>query len=252
MINKRGEVSTVVILGTLFVIVLAVFLTNVTHQRNITNTQATEMTCRNNPVPPLQGYIWVANCSSTCNTNSDCPENTNDPSNVYPKTSNWCFGFNEGNRCLQLQKAGSNIPTVIPTSTRVPEAPTQPPKAAQTTPISTPVPSSTLPPTPTPTTRLISDLTRGNVSPIPTSTPISISDKTRGNTTPSPTPISISDQTRGNIPPTPTPISISDRTRGNVTNFKIIKIDSTIDGKACTGNPDADYGCIDVYGFYLN
>ena len=235
MKNKRGEVSTVVILGTIFVIVLAVFLTNITRQRNITNTRATEGSCRNNPVAPLSGYVWVANCSGTCNTNSDCPRNTSDPSNVNPETSNWCYQFIEAsgpvNKCLQLQKAG----TTNPTSTQVPEAPIQTPTTAQSFPTSTPVPSSTLPPTPTPTTRSISDLTRGNITPIPTATPISISDKTRGNTT-----------------PTPTMRSISDRTRGNATDSKIIKVDTELEGKACTGNPDADYGCIDVYGFYLN
>ena len=250
MINKRGEISTVVVLGTLFIIVIGVFLANISGQKNITNTRATEGACRNNPVPPLSGYVWVANCSSTWSINSDCPQNINDPSNVDKRTSNWCYQFIEPggpvNRCLQLQKIGS----ANPTSTLVPNTPTQAANITQAT--STPVPSSTLPPTPTPTTRSISDLARGNVTPIPTSTPISISDRTRGNITPSPTAISISDKTPGNTAPIPTPISISDITRGNVINSKIIKIDGDIDGKACTGNPDADYGCIDVYGFYLN
>jgi hypothetical protein len=124
MFNTKGEISTVVILGTLVVIgVAALMSSTVNNQKNTTNTRASENSCKNNPVPPPEGgYTWVANCNSTCNTNADCPTNNNDPSNVNPNTSNWCFSFPEGNRCLQLQKGtitntteGGNSSTIQPT-----------------------------------------------------------------------------------------------------------------------------------------
>ncbi len=72
--------------------------------------------CRDNPVAPPQtstsdnfSYIWKADCASEtskkCVTNNNCPQNTSD-SVVNPQTSNWCFEFSEGNRCMQLQRDG--------------------------------------------------------------------------------------------------------------------------------------------------
>src|SRR3990167_4723419 len=102
MINKRGEISTLVVLGTLAVVAVAALINfTVTNKKNITNTQASGISCKNNPeVPPDGGYTWVANCSSTCRTNSDCPQNTSYPNNVNSVTSNWCYGFAEGARRL--------------------------------------------------------------------------------------------------------------------------------------------------------
>ncbi|OGK13913.1 hypothetical protein A3A93_06045 [Candidatus Roizmanbacteria bacterium RIFCSPLOWO2_01_FULL_38_12] len=244
MKNKRGEVSTVVILGTFLVIILAVFLNNATRQRNTTDTRASAGSCRDNPVPPTDGYIWVADCTKTCKDNTECAQNTFDPNNVNPETSNWCYQFVEAdglvNHCLKLRKTG----VAAPTSTSTPTAPT-PTLISTSIPTATPKPTSTVPPTPTftkiptPTTRSTSDLTRDNVTPIPTSAPTS-----------TPTQVSISDKTRENV--TPTPVSISDKTRGNVDSIKTITIDNTIQGKACLGDPSTDYGCIDIYGFYSN
>lgn len=52
------------------------------------------------------GYTWKASCTTACQKNADCPQNTFDPSNVRASTSNWCYGFEGGNRCLMLVKTG--------------------------------------------------------------------------------------------------------------------------------------------------
>lgn len=124
MINRKGEISTIVILGTLVVMgVAALMSSTVNNQKQITNARAAGVSCNNNPVPPPDGgYTWVANCSSNCATNANCPQNTSDPSNVNPSTSNWCYEFTEGARCMQLQKGvgptqkPDNNPTIKPTS----------------------------------------------------------------------------------------------------------------------------------------
>lgn len=69
--------------------------------------------CRNNPVPPPEvsssenfKYEWKADCKGTqstkCQTNADCPQNKTDTSRVNPEDSNWCYQFQDGNRCLKL------------------------------------------------------------------------------------------------------------------------------------------------------
>lgn len=69
--------------------------------------------CRNNPVPPPEisssenfKYEWKADCkgiqSTKCQTNADCPQNKTDSSRVNPEDSNWCYQFQDGNRCLKL------------------------------------------------------------------------------------------------------------------------------------------------------
>lgn len=86
--------------------------------------------CRDNP--PVgggigdkpDGYKWVANCTKACLKNSDCPVST-DPSiagdpGMYAKTAanpdgainktNWCYGFQGGNRCLMLMRDGTPAP----------------------------------------------------------------------------------------------------------------------------------------------
>lgn len=52
-------------------------------------------------------YRWrgLDNCNKGCSSNNDCPQNTG--GSVSPDTSNWCYGFAEGNRCLQLQYIGA-------------------------------------------------------------------------------------------------------------------------------------------------
>ncbi|MCR4306260.1 MAG: hypothetical protein NUV73_04220, partial [Candidatus Daviesbacteria bacterium] len=37
-----------------------------------------------------------------------CPKNTTDPLNVRASTSNWCYEFTEGNRCIQLRHEGTS------------------------------------------------------------------------------------------------------------------------------------------------
>ncbi len=98
--------------------------------------------CRNNPVSPPGGYIWIANCSRGCTVNADCPQNTGDP-NVDIATSNWCYGFPDGPRCLQLQResgqgGGGNVQN---TPTPLRPTPTSP-----NVPITTPTRIPTLPP----------------------------------------------------------------------------------------------------------
>lgn len=69
--------------------------------------------CRNDPYPPPTApanasykFVWSADCeterSKACAINDDCPKTTNDP-NVIEQTSNWCYKFDEGNRCMQLK-----------------------------------------------------------------------------------------------------------------------------------------------------
>lgn len=111
MFNKRGEISTLVVLGVLSIIGIATLISStIPNNRQTLQTRASE-NCRNNPeAPPDGGFTWVANCSSTCTTNADCPKNTSDSGNVNPETSNWCYGFAEGAKCLQLQKGSVTNP----------------------------------------------------------------------------------------------------------------------------------------------
>lgn len=99
--------------------------------------------CRNNP--PVgggigdkpDGYNWIASCEKACLRNSDCPVST-DPSiagdpGMYEKTAanpdgainktNWCYGFQGGNRCLMLMRDGTT-----------PQTPASPVPAASTNP----------------------------------------------------------------------------------------------------------------------
>lgn len=78
--------------------------------------------CKDNPIsppsPPANGsnftYFWEADCESEtsrlCKKNSDCPQNLDDPL-VNPETSNWCYGFLEGPRCMQLITKRGQTPT---------------------------------------------------------------------------------------------------------------------------------------------
>lgn len=80
---------------------------------NLSSAQTTKGNCRDNPYPPPTTdaknnfkYVWKADCvtevSKQCKINDDCPKNSNDLSRVNPQTSNWCYEFEEGNRCMQL------------------------------------------------------------------------------------------------------------------------------------------------------
>lgn len=74
-----------------------------------TNSSKELINCKSNPVAPPEvpnsenfKYEWKASCEVGCSKNSDCPANTTDASRVEPKTSNWCYQFKEGNKCLKL------------------------------------------------------------------------------------------------------------------------------------------------------
>lgn len=127
-----------------------------------------------NPFPDTgdtpEGYIWVADCSAAgeCLRNNStgndknlcidpkqgdpaaCPKNYNDPY-VNPATSNWCFGFANGNKCLMLwsknynenrkdvvaKGGGTPNPAMCPTgTTATPARPTASP--ATSAPVATP------------------------------------------------------------------------------------------------------------------
>lgn len=86
-------------------------------QRSSTSTKEL-VNCQNNPVAPPTvpsgenfKYEWKASCEAGCSKNSDCPTNTSDSSRVDSKTSNWCYQFKEGNRCMQLvsKEKGSTV-----------------------------------------------------------------------------------------------------------------------------------------------
>ncbi|MBI2018620.1 hypothetical protein HYS96_02830 [Candidatus Daviesbacteria bacterium] len=58
-------------------------------------------TCGDNPVPPPEGgYTWKADCSSVCNSNTDCPIGANNQ-------EGWCYGFEGGAKCLKLVSTGN-------------------------------------------------------------------------------------------------------------------------------------------------
>ena len=69
--------------------------------------------CRDNPVTPPDGLQWKAACGGKeCSKNSDCPATPG------LENSNWCYGFDDGARCLSLQKAGTtSANTLTPTPT---------------------------------------------------------------------------------------------------------------------------------------
>lgn len=79
-----------------------------------------------NPIPngcPTSAYYWEIIAPGTnkapsvdakfngpdnvlknaCSSHSDCPKNDSDSLNVNADTSNWCYEFTEGNRCIQLK-----------------------------------------------------------------------------------------------------------------------------------------------------
>ncbi len=60
--------------------------------------------CRDRVVAAGSGWYWRADCGRSCSGNSDCPQNPQDPN---PATSNWCYLFDQGMRCMQrIQEGG--------------------------------------------------------------------------------------------------------------------------------------------------
>lgn len=65
-----------------------------------------------NSAGTAQGKGISTTCAAenhTCKTNADCPQNTSDRDKIVASTSNWCYGFRDGARCLQLQFTGQQI-----------------------------------------------------------------------------------------------------------------------------------------------
>lgn len=86
------------------------------------------VSCQDNPPGERpQGYRWDADCQSYCTdtkNHTDCPQ-SDDPF-VNRETSNWCYGFAEGNKCLMLKREVAEAITPSPT-------PTPPPPGVGTT-----------------------------------------------------------------------------------------------------------------------
>lgn len=113
---------------------------------------------------PAGQYSWMADCSRKCMYNDEkgsgdpagCPKNTTDLY-VNPATSNWCYGFKDGNRCMQLKWTGApatrtqtlpaaNTQTIAsapaaPRTSAAPAVPAQPAAPASTV----PAPASVVP-----------------------------------------------------------------------------------------------------------
>jgi len=108
---QKGEIATVIAIGTLIVVGISTFATSyfVNKSKQTTKSKAVEPgNCRDNPVAPLQGYIWKAYCNHQCNPvngNKDCEDlKVTNNIEIDPSTSYWCYGFSTGPRCLQLQR----------------------------------------------------------------------------------------------------------------------------------------------------
>lgn len=143
--NERGEIATILTIGSLIVLGAATIMSSLFLKNNVSTTYkskaAEPVSCRDNPVPAPNGYYWKADCSKSCHDNSACPQNTTDTWNVKADKSNWCYGF-EGTkgtwddwRCMMLLKTGD--PSIGTPNNPQPTAPLQAtavPTAIPTTP----------------------------------------------------------------------------------------------------------------------
>lgn len=157
---QKGEVATIITIITLVALGVgtlasALIVSNRKKPQSVSTKAASDPGyCRDNPEGNYgPGYVWKADCDGQlgfvkdtsykpgCHSNDDCKQNTGDPSNVWPGTSNWCYGFkgNSGTwddwRCLQLQHCGDNCggggggnPTSPPQPTGGSGGPTSPPQ----------------------------------------------------------------------------------------------------------------------------
>ncbi|MBI3093111.1 MAG: hypothetical protein HYZ02_02645, partial [Candidatus Levybacteria bacterium] len=125
--NYSRTLSILALLAVVLAIPLTVYIAQ--KQQEIRQRAQTTGSCRNlhpnDTVPPsvdgrgnhidADKYYWRAlNCGQDCLKTLDrnnpelynikCDKNTLDPS-VTADTSNWCYGFDGGNRCLQLRSA---------------------------------------------------------------------------------------------------------------------------------------------------
>lgn len=102
------------VIGFLIVITLisGVFVgVRLVQQQTQLKSKAVEAgTCRDNPVDPPSGYKWEANCSGqVCADNSQCPSGANNQ-------EGWCYGFEDGAKCLKLVSTGNVGVAQAPTS----------------------------------------------------------------------------------------------------------------------------------------
>ncbi|MFW5703674.1 MAG: hypothetical protein ACOCXQ_02465 [Patescibacteria group bacterium] len=116
MKNQRGEIGTVIAISAFVVVTVATaiasYVTNSDDASLTTTTQASESRgCQAfdaSGLPAPDGFEWAKLCSKSCQQNSDCPQSRDRA--VYGPNSAWCYGFSEGNRCLQLQSKGDSTP----------------------------------------------------------------------------------------------------------------------------------------------
>lgn len=116
---KKGEIATILTIVTVIFLGAATLISTVflkDQQKQTTTTKATDTDSGYHgpcvaPYPPISqdtkytptGYRWVANCNLSCTDNSKCPKST-DIGAVNPDTSNWCYGFSDGHKCMMLEK----------------------------------------------------------------------------------------------------------------------------------------------------
>lgn len=322
MFNRRGEITTIIILSTLAVIGIATLISStVTQQQNTLNTRAEfEGSMCNDDIHDTLNSTGATSFKITCWGDLNkrykfvvnwCPdlakgatycagqvlessEGSIIPSSFSKSTDKTCgcvsWGVTATNAAGQEGIAGGAIfctdnpcetgtqptSTTNPTPTQksllptVTNTPTKPP--VQNTPINTPTLSPTTKPTSTPTITKCS----GNLVPCPGTnlcvpalvecepTPTSNRVQITLGVPPSNTPTSTRTQVILGVPPsvTPTRVQVALGVPPNDTptpapkestiiRSTTIKTTTDINGKACIGDPSTDYGCIDIYGFYI-
>jgi hypothetical protein len=113
--SNRGEIITILTIGTFLVLGIATLLSS-TVLKNQAPTQKSKASFNCNMYPGVAapnpqasssnaGYYWQANCAQWCPNNVNgggCPKNTSQ-GEVNEGTSAWCYGFDDGARCMQLK-----------------------------------------------------------------------------------------------------------------------------------------------------
>lgn len=109
--SQRGEIATLLTIGAVIFLGISTLVSStLLKNTQTTKSKASTGTCRDNPEAPPAGYTWKADCARACSSNSDCPKNTSS-GYVDPNSSSWCYGFESGFRCLQLQYGGGGTST---------------------------------------------------------------------------------------------------------------------------------------------
>jgi hypothetical protein len=117
--NQKGLAQILPILLLIAGVGLGTFLVSL-RTNLIPHAQTPDpLPCADNPIPPPEAsssadyvYTWRANCKGDdvieCKVDTDCPTNTSDPK-IKGQTSNMCYSFKEGNRCLKLQTSTGSL-----------------------------------------------------------------------------------------------------------------------------------------------